>query len=61
MGAIDFYDGSYFCAACHAKLRVPAGSQIRRGFTTTRNGTCDRIVFADGIEIHRCGATAPGD
>jgi hypothetical protein len=61
MGAIDYYDGSYLCAACHAKLRVPAGSQIRRGFTTAENGARERIVFADGTEIHRCTAAAPGD
>jgi len=61
MGAIDYHRGSYVCTACHAKLRVPAGAQIRRGFTTADHGTRERVVFADGAEIHRCVAAAPGD
>lgn len=61
MGAIDYHRGAYVCSVCHAKLRVPAGAQIRRGFGTAEDGERERIVFADGNEIHRCVAAAPGD
>jgi hypothetical protein len=59
MGAIDYQDGSYLCAACKAELRVPAGAQIRRGYTTVDDGARERIIFANGTEIHRCAAIAP--
>jgi hypothetical protein len=61
MGTIQYQDGSYLCAECDAKLRVPAGAQIRRGFTTVEAGRQERVVFADGLEIHRCTITAPGE
>lgn len=61
MGAIHYFGGAYVCSACHTELKVPAGSTIRRGFTTTEDGKRARIVFADGVEIHRCNEVAPGD
>jgi hypothetical protein len=61
MGAIDYHHGAYVCAVCRVKLRVPPGAQIRRGFATAEDGARERVVFADGTEIHRCIAAAPGD
>jgi hypothetical protein len=59
MGAIDYQDGSYVCAMCKAQVRVPAGAQVRRGYTTVDASVRESIIFADGKEIHRCTATAP--
>jgi len=56
MGAMSYQDGAYLCAACAAKLRVPLGSQVRRGFTTAEAGDRQRVIYADGVEIHRCVA-----
>lgn len=61
MGTIQYQDGAYVCAACDARLRIPAGSQIRRGFTTAEAGERHRVIFANGVEIHRCIGVAPGD
>ena len=61
MGAIQYQDGAYLCAECAVKVRVPAGSQVRRGFTTAEAGERERVIYADGVEIHRCTAAAPGD
>ena len=54
MSAIAYCDGSYRCTVCQATLEIPAGANVRQGFTTVHDGTRERVLFVDGHEAHRC-------
>jgi len=54
MSAIAYCDGAYSCAACHQVLDVPAGANVRQGFSTVHDGARERVLFVDGLAVHRC-------
>jgi hypothetical protein len=54
MSAIAYCDGAYTCTACHRPLEIPAGANVRQGFSTVRDGARERVLFVNGQEVHRC-------
>ena len=54
MSAIAYCDGAYRCTSCDEILRIPAGANVRQGFTTVSDGARERVLLVDGQEAHRC-------
>ena len=54
MSALSYRNGSYFCSACEQKLQIRPGATVRHGYTTVHDGERDRVLYVDGLEMHRC-------